>query len=119
MKNHSTSRRRGKVKGRKTKKEKQTYESSNLNISGSWSLAAAASPDVSFLMEVLEEATSPTRFLFFSKFSVVRVSRGRQHSRVTLFSRIFGIISVLAFVSLGGFRTSRCKISLDCPSSGR
>jgi hypothetical protein len=80
-----TSKRRGKIKYRKTKKEKQTYESSNSNISGSGSLVAAASPDVSFLMEVLEEAHR----------------------------RFFGIISILAFVSLGSFRTSRCKISLD------
>jgi hypothetical protein len=46
---------------------KETHESSNSKISGSGSLATAASPDVSFLTEVLEEATSPTRFLFFSK----------------------------------------------------
>jgi hypothetical protein len=48
-------------------KGKQTDESSNSNISGSGSLAAAASPDVSFPAEVLEEATSPARFLFFTK----------------------------------------------------
>jgi hypothetical protein len=48
-------------------KGKQTYESSNSNISGSGSLAAATSPDVSFLAEELEEATSPAHFLFFSK----------------------------------------------------
>jgi hypothetical protein len=46
---------------------KQTHKSGNSNISGSESLAAAASPDASFRTEVLEEAKSPTRFLFFSK----------------------------------------------------
>jgi hypothetical protein len=33
--------------------------------------------------------------------------------------RFFGIISVLAFVSLGGFRTSRSRISLDWPFLGK
>jgi hypothetical protein len=46
---------------------KQTQDSSNSNISGLESLAAAASPDASFRTEVLEEAMSPTCFLFFSR----------------------------------------------------
>jgi hypothetical protein len=48
-------------------KGKQTYESNNSNISGSGSLAAAASPNDYFLAEVLKEATSHACFLFFSK----------------------------------------------------
>jgi hypothetical protein len=48
----------------------------NLNISGSGSLPAAASPDDSFRMEVLEEATSPTRFRFFSKFPSSELAGG-------------------------------------------
>jgi hypothetical protein len=37
------------------------------NMSGSESLIVAGSPDASFRTEVLEEATSPKRFLFFSR----------------------------------------------------
>jgi hypothetical protein len=36
-------------------------------MSGSESLAVAGSPNASFRAEVLEEAMSPTRFLFFSR----------------------------------------------------
>jgi hypothetical protein len=112
---------KGKSQGSKNQesKVKQTHESSNSNISGSGSLAASASPDVSFLTEVLEEAMSPACFLFSLQIFVFRVSRGRRHSRFALFSRFFGIISVLALVSLGGFRTSRSRISLDWPFLGK
>jgi hypothetical protein len=55
---------------------KQTHESSNSNISGSGSLVAAASPDVSFLIEVLEEAASPARFLFFSRSPSSEIAGG-------------------------------------------
>jgi hypothetical protein len=42
-------------------------------------------------------------------------SRGRQQSGVALFSRNLGIISVLAIIGLGGFRSSRSRISLNKP----
>jgi hypothetical protein len=48
-------------------KMKSTHESNNSNMSGSESLAVAGSPDASFRVEVLKEATSPTCFLFFSR----------------------------------------------------
>jgi hypothetical protein len=63
-------------------------------MSGSESTGAADSPDASFRVEVLEEATSPKRFLFFSK---------------PLSSELAG----------GGFRTSRCRINLDWPFLGK
>jgi hypothetical protein len=44
-----------------------------------------------------------------------RNSKGRRRSGAALFSRNFGIISVLAIVSLGGFRSSRSRISLNRP----
>jgi hypothetical protein len=40
-------------------------------------------------------------------------SRGRRCRRVALLQRSFGFISVLIFISLRGFRTSRNRISLD------
>jgi hypothetical protein len=46
-------------------------------------------------------------------------SRGRRRSRVALLQRSFGFISVLAFVSLGGFRTNRSRINLDWPFLGK
>jgi hypothetical protein len=80
-------------------------------MSGSEFLAEVGSPDAFFEMEVLEEAKSPTRFLFFS--NICGVSRGRQRSRAAFLQRSIGFISVLVFISLGGFRTNRSRISLD------
>jgi hypothetical protein len=39
-------------------------------------MAVAGSPDVSFRAEVLEEATSPMRFLFFSKYLSLELAGG-------------------------------------------
>jgi hypothetical protein len=44
-----------------------------------------------------------------------RNSRGRRRSGAAFFSVNFGIISVLAIVSLGGFRSSRGRIRLNWP----
>jgi hypothetical protein len=44
-----------------------------------------------------------------------RICRGRRRSGNAFFSRNFGIISVLAFMSLGGFRSSRSRIRLNWP----
>jgi hypothetical protein len=44
-----------------------------------------------------------------------RNSRGRRRSGAALFSRNFGINSVLAIISLRGFKSSRSRISLNKP----
>jgi hypothetical protein len=44
-----------------------------------------------------------------------RNSRGRQRSGAAFFSGNFGIISVLAVIILGGFRSSRSRIRLNWP----
>jgi hypothetical protein len=44
-----------------------------------------------------------------------RICRGRRRSGAAFFSRNFGIISVLAFVGLVGFRSNRNRIHLNGP----
>jgi hypothetical protein len=44
-----------------------------------------------------------------------RNGRGRRRSGAAFFSGNFGIISVLAVVSLGGFKSSRGRICLNWP----
>jgi hypothetical protein len=59
----------GRVEERNTliKKTEQTHKSSNSNIWSSESLAATGSSDAFVGIEVLEEAKSSVRFLFFSR----------------------------------------------------
>jgi hypothetical protein len=45
-----------------------------------------------------------------------QMGRRRRRSRTIFFQRNFGIISVLAFASLGGFGSSRNRISLNWSS---
>jgi hypothetical protein len=49
----------------------------------------------------------------FIQARIFRNSRERRQSGATLFSRNFGITSVLAIVSLGGFKSSRGRIRLN------
>jgi hypothetical protein len=44
---------------------------------------------------------------------ILRVRRGRQQSGIAFLQRTFGFISILVFASLGGFRISRGRISID------
>jgi hypothetical protein len=72
-----------------------------------------------FGTEVLEEAMSSVHFLFFLQTFIFGVGRGRRCSRVALLQRCFDFISILVFASLGGFRTSRSRISLDWSFLGK
>jgi hypothetical protein len=44
---------------------------------------------------------------------ILRISRGRRHSGLAILQRTFGSISILVLTSLGNFRVSRSRISVD------
>jgi hypothetical protein len=57
-------------------------------------------------------------FPFLLQSFIFRDGRRGQRSRATIFLRIYGIISSLALISLGGFRVTRSRSSFELSSLG-
>jgi hypothetical protein len=55
-------------------------------------------------------------FPFLLQTFIFRDGRRRRRSRAAIFLRIYGIVSSLALISLGGFRATRSRISLKLSS---